>query len=165
MPVFSIIVAVDLNNVIGLNGDMPWLKLRSDLKYFKEKTSGHWCILGRKTYNALGNKVLPGRKFIIVTRDKEFMAPDSLIVHSLKEAINLPELNDEDEVFVLGGGDIYKQSMQFVTRIYLTRIHAEFEGDTWFPQLDSEWNLVSEDKRIKDDVNPYDHDFLIYEKN
>ncbi len=165
MPVFSIIVAVDLNNVIGLNGDMPWLKLRSDLKYFKEKTSGHWCILGRKTYNALGNKVLPGRKFIIVTRDKEFMAPDSLIVHSLKEAINLPELNDEDEVFVLGGGDIYKQSMQFVTRIYLTRIHAEFEGDTYFPELDEEWAMDSEDKRKKDDVNPYDHDFLIYEKN
>ena len=89
MPVFSIIVAVDLNNVIGLNGDMPWLKLRSDLKYFKEKTSGHWCILGRKTYNALGNKVLPGRKFIIVTRDTNFIAEDSLVVHSLNEAKSL----------------------------------------------------------------------------
>ena len=165
MPVFSIIVAVDLNNVIGLNGDMPWLKLRSDLKYFKEKTSGHWCILGRKTYNALGNKVLPGRKFIIVTRDTNFIAEDSLVVHSLNEAKSLSVLDDEQEVFVLGGGDIYKQSMQFVTRIYLTRIHATFEGDTWFPKLGSEWTLVSEEKRKKDDVNPYDHDFLIYEKN
>ena len=165
MPVFSIIVAVAENNIIGLKGDMPWLKLKSDLKYFKQKTTGHWCILGRKTYNALGNKVLPGRKFIIVTRDTDFIAEDSLVVHSLDAAKNHVVLEDEDEVFVLGGGDIYKQSMFFVNRIYLTRIHATFEGDTQFLELGPEWNLVAEDKRYIDEVNPYDHDFLIYEKN
>ena len=165
MPVFSIIVAVAENNIIGLKGDMPWLKLKSDLKYFKQKTTGHWCILGRKTYNALGNKVLPGRKFIIVTRDTDFIAEDSLVVHALDAAKNHVVLEDEEEVFVLGGGDIYKQSMHFVNRIYLTRIHATFEGDTQFHELGPEWNLVAEDKRYIDEVNPYDHDFLIYEKN
>ena len=165
MPVFPIIVTDAENNIIGLKGDMPWLKLKSDLKYFKQKTTGHWCILGRKTYNALGNKVLPGRKFIIVTRDTDFIAEDSLVVHALDAAKNHVVLEDEEEVFVLGGGDIYKQSMHFVNRIYLTRIHATFEGDTQFPELGPEWNLVAEDKRYIDEVNPYDHDFLIYEKN
>lgn len=165
MPIFSIIVAADENNVIGLNGDMPWLKLSSDLKYFKQKTTGHWCILGRKTYNALGNKVLPGRKFIIVTRDKDFIAEDSLVIHSLKSASNHAVLSDEAEVFVLGGGNIYEQSFSFVNRIYLTRIHATFEGDTFFPELGEEWKLVSTDSHVKDEKNPYDHDFLIYEKN
>ncbi len=164
MPIFSIIVAFADNNVIGLKGDMPWLKLSSDLKYFRLKTTGHWCILGRKTYNALGNKVLPGRKFLIVTRDRDFIAEDSIVLHSLDAAVNHAVLSDEQEVFVLGGGDIYKQSMDFVTRVYLTRIHAAFDGDTHFPELGSEWHLVSEDKRYKDEKNPYDHDFLIYEK-
>jgi dihydrofolate reductase len=164
MPVFSIIVAAAENNVIGLNGDMPWLKLSADLKYFKQKTSGHWCVLGRKTYNALGNKVLPGRKFIIVTRDTNFISEDSMVLHSLDEAIQHVVLQDEEEVFILGGGDIYKQSLAFVNRIYLTRIHATFEGDTKFPELGPEWELISEDKRFIDEKNPYDHDFLIFEK-
>ena len=157
MPVFSIIVVVAENNIIGLKGDMQLLKLKSDLKYFKQKTTGHWCILGRKTYNALGNKVLPGRKFIIVTRDTDFIAEDSLVVHALDAAKNHVVLEDEDEVFVLGGGDIYKQSMHFVNRIYLTRIHATFEGDTQFRELGPEWDLVAEDKRHIDEVNPYYH--------
>lgn len=161
---FSIIVAVSENNVIGLKGDMPWKKLPADLKFFKEKTSGHWCILGRKTYNALGNKVLPGRKFIIVTRDSDFISEDSLVVHSLSEAKDHPVLNSEEEVFVLGGGNIYTQSYSFVNRIYLTRIHASFEGDTFFPVPGDEWKLVSEDKRKADEKNPYDHDFLVYER-
>ena len=86
-------------------------------------------------------------------------------MHALDAAKNHVVLEDEDEVFVLGGGDIYKQSMHFVNRIYLTRIHATFEGDTQFPELGPEWDLVAEDKRYIDEVNPYDHDFLIYEKN
>lgn len=164
MPIFSIIVAAAENEVIGLNGDMPWLKLTADLKYFKQKTSGHWCILGRKTYNALGNKVLPGRKFIIVTRDKQFISDDSIVVNTLEEAHMHPAIQDEEEVFVLGGGDIYRQSLSFVSRIYLTRIHATFEGDTYFRTPGEGWHLVSSDARKIDEKNPYDHDFLVYEK-
>lgn len=164
MPIFSIIVAAAENDVIGMHGDMPWLKLPSDLKFFKQKTSGHWCILGRKTYNALGNKALPGRNFIIVTRDRSFTAEDSVVVHTLEDAIHHPALQDQEEVFILGGGDIYRQAMPFTGRIYLTRIHATFEGDTWFPVPDGQWELVNKDVRMKDEKNPYDHDFLTYEK-
>jgi dihydrofolate reductase len=163
-PVFSAIVAVSENNVIGMKGDMPWEKLPSDLRYFKEKTTGHWCILGRKTYNALGNRLLPGRKFIIVTRDRDFISEDSVVVHAFDDAIHHPVLAGEKEVFILGGGDIYRQSMQVLRRIYLTRIHASFEGDTFFPEISDEWRLVLEDKHLKDDKNPYDHDFLVYER-
>ena len=164
MPVFSIIVAAAENEVIGMHGDMPWLKLSSDLKFFRQKTSGHWCILGRKTYNALGNKVLPNRKFIIVTRDTTFTTDDSLVVHSLEDAIQHPDIQQEAEVFILGGGDIYRQSMPYVSRIYLTRIHATFEGDTWFRTPGEGWQLVHKDARLKDEKKPYDHDFLTYEK-
>jgi len=163
-PVFSIIVAVSENHVIGLKGDMPWKKLPSDLKYFKDKTSGHWCILGRKTYEALGNKVLPGRKFIIITRDKDFIPEDSLVVHSIEDAVQHPVTGGEAEVFVLGGGTIYQQAMHLVGRIYLTRIHATFDGDTFFPAPDETWQLVSEKSHKKDERNPYDHDFLVYER-
>lgn len=164
MPKFSIIVAAAENEVIGMHGDMPWLKLTSDLKFFKQKTSGHWCILGRKTYNALGNKVLPNRKFIIVTRDTNFISDDSLVVHSLMEAMQHPAIQEEEEVFILGGGDIYRQAMPMTDRVYLTRIHASFEGDTWFRTPGAGWQLVEKDERKQDEKNPYDHDFLTYEK-
>lgn len=164
MPVFSIIVAAAENEVIGMHGDMPWLKLSSDLKYFRQKTTGHWCILGRKTYNALGNKVLPGRKFIIVTRDRSFTSADSIVVHTLEDALQHPDIQAEEEVFILGGGDIYRQAMPFVHRVYLTRIHASFEGDTWFRTPGAGWALTHIDARTKDEKNPYDHDFLTYEK-
>ncbi len=164
MPKFSIIVAAAENEVIGMHGDMPWLKLPSDLKFFKEKTSGHYCILGRKTYNALGNKALPNRHFIIVTRDTQFTASDSMVVNTLENALQHPAIQDQEEVFILGGGDIYRQALPYVDRIYLTRIHAEFEGDTWFRTPGEGWQLVSKDVRFKDEKNPYDHDFLTYEK-
>lgn len=161
----SIIVAVSENGVIGSDGDMPWKKLPSDLKYFKEKTTGHWCLLGRKTYEALGNKVLPGRKFIIITRDHQFISSDSMVVHTLSDAITHPEIQQEEEVFVLGGGEIYRQILPYCHYIYLTRIHAGFEGDTYFEEPDlSNWFILSSDDRKADEKNPYDHTFLIYER-
>ena len=162
--IFSMIVAVSENDVIGLQGDMPWQKLPADLKYFKEKTTGHWCILGRKTYDALGNKVLPGRKFIIVTRDENFHSADSIVVHSLGEAMRRHELQNEHEIFILGGGEIFTQLMEITNRIYLTRIHASFDGDAFFPQVSEEWKEISHSKHKKDEKNPYDYDFLIYER-
>jgi dihydrofolate reductase len=161
----SIIVAVSENGVIGNEGDMPWKKLPSDLKYFKEKTTGHWCLLGRKTYEALGNKVLPGRQFIIITRDQQFISADSLVVHSLSDAINHPLIQHEEEVFVLGGGEVYRQILPYCHYIYLTRIHANFDGDTHFEEPDlSNWFILSSDEREADEKNPYDHTFLIYER-
>lgn len=162
---FSIIVAADLNGVIGLKGEMPWKKLSADLKYFKDKTMHHWCILGRKTFNALGNNVLPGRKFIIVTRDRNFVAKDCIVVHSLNDAMKLPEIQTEPEVFILGGGDIYKQAVHFTHRIYLTRIHAIFYGDTYFHIPDPEnWQLTDRKDFEKDAKNPYDYSFLVFDR-
>lgn len=162
---FAIIVACAENDVIGYKGDMPWKKLTSDLRFFKETTMGHWCILGRKTYNALGNKVLPGRKFIIITRDKTFEAHDSLVVHTLSDALTHPVLQEEEEVMVLGGGEIYRQALPYCHRIYLTRIHVTFHGDTFFPDPDpAQWELINADKRYMDEKNPYNHTFMLYER-
>lgn len=162
--IFSIIVAASENNVIGLHGDMPWDKMQADLKFFKQKTTGKYCILGRKSYNALGNKTLPGRKFIVITRDKNFTSEDSIVTHSVKEAMEHPALNNEEEVMILGGGEIYEQALPFTDRIYLTRIHAEFSGDTFFTVPDQSWELKSRDEHPADGKNPHAYDFLIYEK-
>ncbi|MFI5172108.1 MAG: dihydrofolate reductase [Chitinophagales bacterium] len=165
MPIFSAIVAASENDVIGLNGDMPWAKMRSDLKFFKDKTMGKWCILGRKSYNALGNKVLPGRKFIVVTRNKDFIADDSIVVHDIENAIHHPELNGEEEVMILGGGEIFNIAWENTDRIYLTRIHAAFQGDTFFPVPDpNEWILTAADDHPADDRNPHTYTFLVYDR-
>jgi len=160
---FSIIVAAAENGIIGKNGDMPWKKLPSDLKFFKTATSGHWCILGRKTYNALGNKVLPNRKFIIITRDSNFKSSDSLVVGSLLEALQHPELNNEGEVFIIGGGEIYNQAQPYCSKIYLTKIHETFEGDTSFTiDQPDDWVISEERKVLRSEKNPYDHTFVTY---
>lgn len=163
--IFSVIVAADSNGVIGLNGEMPWKKLTADLQFFKNTTMHHWCILGRKTYNALGNKVLHGRKFIIVTRDNSFKASDSLIAHSIQSAMHLDVIKNEEEVFILGGGEIYKQALPMVNRIYLTRIHATFEGDTYFLIPDPEnWEMTSRSDYSTDEKNPYNYSFLVFDR-
>ncbi len=162
---FSFIVAVSQNNVIGLKGQMPWKKLPADLKYFKQKTIGHWCILGRKTYEALGNKVLPGRKFIIITRDPNYSSNDSIIVNSLVKALHHDVIKNEAEVFILGGGEIFKETLHIANKIYLTRIHEVFDGDTFFPEINmKEWNLASKVTHSNDEKNPYDYTFLVYER-
>ncbi len=163
--IYSAIVAVADNNVIGYKGDMPWGKMRSDLKYFKQNTIGKWCILGRKSYNALGNKVLPGRKFIVVTRDKDFVAEDSIVVHDIKNAIDHPLLKGEQEVMILGGGEIYKLAMEYTDRVHFTKIHASFEGDTFFPELEKDkWILSSADHHEADENNPHPYTFLVFDR-
>jgi|CXWK01.1.fsa_nt_gi dihydrofolate reductase len=163
--IFSIIVAADSNGAIGLNGEMPWKKLTADLQFFKNTTMHHWCILGRKTYNALGNRALPGRKFIVVTRDNTFTAADSIIANSIVSAMNMNEIKNEEEVFILGGGEIYKQAIPMVNRIYLTRIHSTFEGDTYFFIPDPEnWEVVSRMDYEQDEKNPYKYSFIVFDK-
>jgi len=163
--IFSMIVATAENHVIGYRGSMPWPKMRGDLKWFKEKTAGKWCILGRKSYNSLGNKVLPGRKFIIVTRDHDFISEDSVVVNTLEQALHHIVLKDEAEVMILGGGEIYKQALPFVQRVYLTRIHAQYTGDTFFPAIfEDAWELVFQEEHSSDENNPHDYTFLIYER-
>ena len=132
----SFVVAAARNGVIGQTNRMPW-HLPSDLAFFKRITMGHPVVMGRKTYESIG-KPLPGRKNIVITRDPAFQAPGCVVVDSLDAAYRAA--GDVDEVFVIGGAQVYEAAMPTVDRIYLTEVEAQIEGDTWFPRFDrSQW--------------------------
>jgi len=161
--IISQIVAVSLNNVIGKENSLPW-HMPTDMAYFKNKTWGHHIVTGRRNYEAEG-KALPARVNIVITRNPGFHISDAIVVHQLDEAIEIANRSEEDELFIVGGAEIYKLAMQVTERIYLTRIHAQFEGDTFYPELDmTVWKQVSIDRRKADGKNPYDYDFIIYER-
>jgi len=128
----SLIVAVARNRVIGHTNGLPW-RLPADLAHFKRLTMGHPVIMGRLTYESIG-KPLPGRKNIVVTRTPGFQAPGCLVVDSLDDAYH--EAGEADEVFVIGGGQLYAAALPAADRIYLTEVESEIEGDTFFPPLD-----------------------------
>jgi len=137
----SIIVAISENGVIGHDGGMPW-RLSSDLKRFKQLTLGHTIVMGRKTWDSIG-RLLPGRTTVILTRQPDFEVPGAIIVGSLQEAIGA---TDDPEPFVVGGAEIYRLALPFASKLYLTRVAAEIEGDTFFPQFDTQqWSLISEE--------------------
>ncbi|WP_349407322.1 dihydrofolate reductase [Pseudalkalibacillus sp. SCS-8] len=155
----SLLFAMDKNQVIGKNNDLPW-HLPEDLKWFKQVSTGHTIIMGRKTYESIG-KPLPNRKNVIVTNDKNYTAEGCIVTHSIEEALQ----QDGDEMIVIGGAKIFEQVLDDADRLYLTYIDHEFEGDTFFPEFDeSEWKLTSKEKGIKDDKNPYDYYFCIYDR-
>jgi dihydrofolate reductase len=132
----SIIVAAAQNNAIGGNNDLLW-RIPEDLKRFKALTMGKICIMGRKTFESIG-KALPGRRFVVISRDKSYQLADCTVVQSLEEALALGK--NEAEVMIIGGGEIYRQALPYTDRIYLTRVMADFEGDTYFPELAAnEW--------------------------
>ncbi len=158
----SFLVAMDENRVIGLNNDMPW-HLPADLAYFKKTTTGHTIIMGRKTYESIG-RPLPNRKNVILTRDQNYKAENCIVIHSVDEALALMNDNDE-EYFVIGGTEIFQQLLPYADRLYITHIYETFAGDTYFPPFDSEeWKIVSREQGIRNEKNPYDYEFLIYEK-
>src|SRR5579885_1294168 len=135
----SIIVAMSINRVIGLNNALPW-RLSADLKRFKQLTMGHCLIMGRKTFESIG-RPLPGRTTIVVTRQNSFKPDGVQIAHSLEDGINQAV---GDEVFIAGGAQIYNKSIQMADRLYMTIIEKEFEGDAFFPEINfSDWRLES----------------------
>ena len=159
----SIIVAKAKNNIIGKNNGMVW-HLSADLKHFKELTTGHTIIMGRKTFESLG-RVLPNRKHIIFSQNKDLKIKEEnvQVVHSLLEIQDLIE--GKEEAFVIGGAMIYNFLMPYVDKMYVTEIDEEFEGDTFFPKINTEvWKETSRIKGPKDDKNNYDYDFVTYEK-
>lgn len=158
----SLLFAMDKNRVIGNNNDLPW-HLPADLAYFKRVTMGHAIIMGRKTYESIG-RPLPGRENIILTRNKGFEAEGCTVIHTVDDILKLQETT-EDELFVIGGAQIFEEVLPFTDRMYITHIEAEFEGDTYFPEVDEEdWTVISKEKGIKDERNPYDYYFAVYEK-
>jgi dihydrofolate reductase len=159
----TIISAVANNQVIGMNNQLIW-HLPADLKRFKELTMGKTLIMGRKTFESIG-KPLPGRKTIIVTRNSDYYAEGCEIASNLKDA--LCKVKEESEVFVAGGGEIYRQviNLHFTRKLYITRVYANFEGDSFFPDISTEkWELVDREDQPIDEKNPYPFAFLTYKR-
>ncbi len=159
----SIIVAKGKNNIIGKDNEMVW-HLPEDLKHFKNLTTGHTIIMGRKTFESLG-KTLPNRKHIIFSQNPDFKVNDENVevVHSLLQIQDLIE--GKEEAFVIGGAMIYNFLMPNVKKMYVTEIEKDFEGDTFFPIIDSEvWKETSREKGIKNEENNLDYYFVTYER-
>jgi dihydrofolate reductase len=141
-PRISIIVAMAKNRVIGVDNTLPW-HLPADLKRFKALTMGHHIIMGRKTFESIG-RILPGRTSVVVTRNPEFNFEGILVAHSLREA--LEKCASDDEIFVIGGEEIFHAALPLANRIHATEIAHEYEGNTYFPELDhAMWRAVSAD--------------------
>lgn len=162
MPL-SAIAAISQNNVIGKNNDLPW-HIPADLKFFKETTMGHPVIMGRKTYESF-KRALPGRTNIVITRQKGYELPDAEVVHELDAALERAKEIEQDEIFILGGAQIFEIALPLLDRIYITRIYEDFEGDTHFPELNlDEWQMVHIDPREPNEKNPYFYAFQTWER-
>ncbi|MDR6465615.1 dihydrofolate reductase [Chryseobacterium sediminis] len=158
----TIVVAMGEKNEIGFDNQLLW-HLPKDLKHFKDITSGHPIIMGRKTYESIG-KPLPNRTNIVVSRKKDWFEEGILIVGSIKEALKFAKKIDE-EVFVIGGGNIYEQTMEVVDRLEVTLVKADLEADTFFPKIDPKiWKKTNEICHEKDEKNEYDFCFQTFEK-
>jgi dihydrofolate reductase len=158
----SLIVAMSSNRVIGKDGDLPW-HMPADLRHFKRTTMGHHLIIGRTTWIEVGQP-LPGRTMVVVTRSRTFSAEGVLVAHSVEEA--LAAARGDDEPFIGGGSQIYRIALArgLVRRMYITRIHAEVEGDTHFPEVDlGVWDLVSQEHHEADEKNEFDYTFEVWE--
>jgi len=159
----SIILAVSENDVIGGNNKLLWY-LPADLKHFKRITQKHTIIMGRKTYESIG-RPLPSRTNIVITRKTNYSPEGVLVVNSIETAINKAEEQNGNEVFIIGGGEIYNQSIDIADKIYLTRVHQQFKGDVTFPKLDpSEWQIKSKEDHEADEKNKIPYSFLTYER-
>jgi len=161
--ILSVLVAASENNVIGKDNKLPW-HLPNDLKYFKNLTWGMPILMGRKTFESIG-KALPGRKSIVITRNSDWQHEGADVVHSIEEAITRAESFGVKEIFVIGGAEIFKTSLADANRIYLTRIHKEFDGDVYFPEVsEKEWQLTSSRFCEADGKNIYNHTYQIWER-
>lgn len=158
----SIVVAMGENNEIGFGNELLW-HLPEDLKHFKKLTSGHPIIMGRKTYESIG-KPLPNRTNIVVSRKSDWFEEGVLIVGSLKEAMKFAKKIDED-YFIIGGGSIYKQTIDLVDCLEVTLVKAHLEADTFFPKIDEKiWQKVAEDCHEADEKNQYNYCFQTFER-
>jgi len=162
--IVSAIAAMSKNRVIGVENDLPW-HLPADMKYFMRTTRGHHVIMGRKTFESMGVP-LKNRTNIVITRDAFYTASGILVAHSLHEALQIAETNDQEEVFIIGGAEIYKLSLPVLDKIYLTEIDLVVKGgDAFFPQFESpSWKIVKEEKNEPDERNHYTYTFKIFEK-
>jgi dihydrofolate reductase len=149
------------NRVIGVDNSLPW-RLPADLRHFRRLTTGHHVIMGRRNYESIG-KPLPDRTNIVVTRNPSYRAPGCLVMHSLEAA--LASAQNDPEIFVIGGADIYRQALDRADRLYLTLVHAQVKGDTYFPSIDEkQWQEISRERHELDEKNPHACTFLVYDR-
>ena len=162
MDGLSLIVAMTRHGVIGRGGTLPW-KLSADLQRFKALTMGHHLLMGRKTYDSLG-RPLPGRTSVVITRQMSLRLPlEVLVTHSLDAALGLAA--GDDQPFVIGGGEIFREALPRIERMHVTWVEADVEGDTFFPEWNpAEWRLVESERHSADDKNEYDTTFCIYDR-
>lgn len=159
----SIIVALAENNAIGKNNDLIWY-ISDDLKRFKKLTTGHTILMGRKTYESLPHGALPNRENIVITRDQNLELPKCTMMHSMEEVIN-KYAHSKEEVFVIGGGSIYEKLLPYAKKLYLTRVHASFEADVYFPEINrDDWKLLSEEHHQKSEKNEFNFSFIDLQK-
>ncbi len=159
----SIIVAMAKNRVIGNKGQLPW-HLSADLQYFKRVTLGKPVIMGRKTWDSIG-KPLPGRKNIVISRDRALAIQGCMVHSSIDAALDVYRQSDA-EVMIIGGATLYRELLVSVDRLYITQVHAEPTGDTYFPSVDeSQWTQVASEKGYKDEHNDYDYCFKTWDRN
>lgn len=156
--IISLIAAIDERNGMGRDGGLPW-HLSDDLKNFRRLTTGHHIIMGRKTFESIGVH-LGGRQLIVLSRDPNYVAEDAILTHSLEEALDIAQQAGEEEVFLIGGAEIFAQALPMAERFYLTRVHAELEVDTRFPEFDeNDWRET--DSKHFEQGPKNDHAFTI----
>lgn len=163
----AMIWGMSRNRTIGRNNALPW-HLSEDLKYFRRVTMGKPIIMGRKTWESIG-KPLPGRSNIVITRDPAYSAEGVKVVRTLEDAISLAEnialIDGAEEAVVIGGAQIYAQALPLAQRLYMTQVHAEVDGDTFFPQFDlTQWNEIGHEDFAASGPNPYDYSFVVLER-
>ncbi len=160
-PRISIIVAMAKNGVIGANNAIPW-HLPNELKMFKRLTMGHHLVMGRKTYESIG-RLLPGRTTVIVTRQAHYDVPGAIIAHSLAGAINAAAR--DDEIFVIGGAEIFREALLMATRVHLTVVDAQPAGDAFMPPLDDTWRPVSTQTFAADETHAHSYRCTLLERS
>jgi dihydrofolate reductase len=161
----SIIVAAAENGVIGRGGQLPW-RLSADLKRFKQVTVGHAIIMGRRTWESIG-RPLPGRKSIVVTRQPNYRIefPEVIVADGLDQAFQIVESTLDNEAFVVGGAELYRTALPRAKRLNFTRVNANVEGDTFFPEIAwNQWRLIESEQHAADDKNEYPFAFEVYER-
>lgn len=162
-PRISAILAMSENRVIGNHNQLPW-RLPADLRHFKAITSGHPILMGRKTFESIG-RPLPNRLNIILTRDKRYLAEGCEVVSSIEDAMKRAEATGSEEIFIIGGAEIYRQLLPQTECIYMTLIHHPFEGDAFFPPLEEdEWKAVEEEHHEPEGENHYAYSFIKYQR-
>lgn len=157
----SLVVARAENGVIGKDNQLPW-RLPADLRFFRQLTTGHTIIMGRKTFESIG-KPLPNRRSIVITRRQDFHAHGVDVAQSVDEAVTLAR--GEDEIFIVGGAEIYRAALPVTDRMYVTIVHASPEGDVWFPTYDeSEWTTIKKERHEPDERNAMGYSFVVMER-